>query len=72
MQHLRCRDSDIDHWERLSDRYEVPLVIDSAAGFGSRYPWGEELGARGACEVFSFHATKSLAIGEGGAVTTEF
>ena len=58
----------IDQWEDLAHRFGVALVIDSAPGFASRYPWGESLGARGDCEIFSFHATKTLAIGEGGAV----
>jgi dTDP-4-amino-4,6-dideoxygalactose transaminase len=57
-------------WESLAAQYEIPLVIDSAAGFASEYSWGELLGARGDCEVFSFHATKTLAIGEGGAVAS--
>ena len=44
-------------------------MIDSAPGFASEHPSGQRLGARGDCEVFSFHATKTAAIGEGGAVT---
>jgi dTDP-4-amino-4,6-dideoxygalactose transaminase len=57
-------------WEALTTELGIPLVVDSAAGFGSRYPDGTPLGARGDCEVFSFHATKVLAIGEGGGVLT--
>ena len=57
-------------WEELARRFGVGLVVDSAAGFAARYPWGEPLGARGDCEVFSFHATKTVAIGEGGAVAS--
>jgi len=60
----------IDAWETLATHYRVPLVIDSAAGFASEYSWGEPLGARGDCEIFSFHATKTMAIGEGGAVVS--
>jgi len=48
----------------------VPLIVDSAPGFGSRDEHGRLLGAQGDAEVFSFHATKPFAIGEGGAVTT--
>jgi dTDP-4-amino-4,6-dideoxygalactose transaminase len=59
----------IGGWEELASRHGLALVVDSAAGFGSRYPSGEPLGARGTCEVFSLHATKTLAIGEGGAVS---
>lgn len=57
-------------WEELAADHDVPLVIDSAAGFGSTYEDGEALGRRGSCEVFSFHATKVLAVGEGGAVAS--
>ena len=60
----------IAEWEDLAHAHSVPLVVDSAAGFGSRYPWGEPLGARGDCEVFSLHATKTLAVGEGGAIVS--
>ena len=60
--------ADIDAWESRAEQLGVPLIIDSAAGFGSRYPDDELLGNRGDCEVFSFHATKPFAIGEGGAV----
>ncbi|GAB3611524.1 DegT/DnrJ/EryC1/StrS family aminotransferase [Humibacter ginsengiterrae] len=61
---------EVDAWEALARRHGVPLIIDSAAGFGSRYPNGEKLGNRGTCEIFSFHATKPFAIGEGGAALT--
>ena len=64
----RTADPAIEQWETLAREHEVGLVIDSAPGFGSAYPSGELLGARGDCEIFSFHATKVVAIGEGGAV----
>lgn len=60
----------VDEWERLALDAGVPLIIDSAAGFGSRYPDGTHVGGRGDCEVFSFHATKPFAIGEGGALVS--
>jgi dTDP-4-amino-4,6-dideoxygalactose transaminase len=62
--------SAIAAWEGLAAHHGLPLVIDSAAGFGSLYPSGECLGSRGTCEVFSLHATKTMAVGEGGAVTS--
>jgi dTDP-4-amino-4,6-dideoxygalactose transaminase len=58
-------------WERTCGRAEVPLIVDSAAGFGSCDERDQRLGRQGDAEVFSFHATKPLAIGEGGAVFTE-
>ena len=60
----------IETWEALAHRFGIALVVDSAPGFASRYPSGESLGGRGDCEVFSFHATKTVAIGEGGAVAS--
>lgn len=61
---------DIDAWEALAAEWDLPVVIDSAAGFGSSYGDGECVGGRGACEIFSFHATKPFAVGEGGALVS--
>jgi dTDP-4-amino-4,6-dideoxygalactose transaminase len=55
-------------WEQSCSSAGVPLLVDSAAGFGSRDEHGRALGGQGDAEVFSFHATKPFAIGEGGAV----
>ena len=60
----------ISTWEEFARRHALPLIVDSAAGFGSFYPWNEPLGARGDCEVFSLHATKPLAVGEGGVLAS--
>lgn len=62
---------DIDAWEDLARSAGLSLVIDSAAGFGSVYADGRHVGTSGLCEVFSFHATKPFAIGEGGAVVSD-
>jgi dTDP-4-amino-4,6-dideoxygalactose transaminase len=57
-------------WERIADDCGIPLLVDSAAGFGSIDDDGRPLGRQGDAELFSFHATKPLAVGEGGLVTT--
>jgi dTDP-4-amino-4,6-dideoxygalactose transaminase len=57
-------------WEELAAEWDLPIVVDSAAGFGSAYADGRRVGGRGECEIFSFHATKLLAIGEGGALVS--
>jgi dTDP-4-amino-4,6-dideoxygalactose transaminase len=57
-------------WARCGDDAGVPIVVDSAAGFGACDENGTRLGRQGRAEVFSFHATKPFAIGEGGAVMT--
>jgi dTDP-4-amino-4,6-dideoxygalactose transaminase len=57
-------------WRDLCDAHAVPLLIDSAPGFGSRDANGRALGGLGDTEIFSFHATKPFSAGEGGVVTT--
>jgi dTDP-4-amino-4,6-dideoxygalactose transaminase len=60
----------ISAWEDLAAEWDVPIVLDSAAGFGSAYADGKRVGGRAACEIFSFHATKPFGIGEGGALVS--
>jgi dTDP-4-amino-4,6-dideoxygalactose transaminase len=57
-------------WEDAARAAGVPLLVDSAAGFGAVSDDGRVLSRQGDIEVFSFHATKPFAIGEGGLVTT--
>jgi dTDP-4-amino-4,6-dideoxygalactose transaminase len=57
-------------WQQAAARAGVPLLVDSAAGFGAIDERGERLGRQGDAEVFSFHATKPFGVGEGGLVTT--
>ena len=57
-------------WRAACERHGVPLIVDSAPGFGSVDEHGCPLGAAGDTEVFSFHATKPFACGEGGMVVT--
>jgi dTDP-4-amino-4,6-dideoxygalactose transaminase len=57
-------------WEATALEAGVPLLVDSAAGFGSMDEQGQRLGHQGQAEVFSFHATKPFAIGEGGLLAT--
>jgi dTDP-4-amino-4,6-dideoxygalactose transaminase len=60
-----------ERWERACRQAGIPLVVDSAAGFGAIADDGLPVGAQGDVEVVSFHATKPFAIGEGGAVFTK-
>jgi dTDP-4-amino-4,6-dideoxygalactose transaminase len=57
-------------WEQACRRTGVPLIVDSAAGFGAVAEDSVPIGAQGDIEVVSFHATKPFAIGEGGAIFT--
>ena len=61
-----CRD--VSRIESVARELGVPLVIDSAAAFGGTTDDGVAVGGAGDAEVFSFHATKVFAVGEGGAV----
>jgi dTDP-4-amino-4,6-dideoxygalactose transaminase len=57
-------------WSATAADAGVPVLVDSAAGFGARDADGAPLGALGDMEVFSLHATKPFAIGEGGLICT--
>jgi dTDP-4-amino-4,6-dideoxygalactose transaminase len=59
-----------DAWRAACERHGVPLLLDSAPGFGATDEGGIALGGQGDTEIFSFHATKPFAIGEGGVVVT--
>jgi dTDP-4-amino-4,6-dideoxygalactose transaminase len=52
---------DAEAWDRLAATQGVRVLVDAAGAFGS-----QRIGAH-ADVVFSFHATKSFGIGEGGA-----
>jgi dTDP-4-amino-4,6-dideoxygalactose transaminase len=57
-------------WADLAGQSGLPLLVDSAAGLGSINEAGSPLGGHGDAEVFSMHATKTFAVGEGGLITT--
>lgn len=57
-------------WRRACERHGVPLLIDSAPGFGAVDEDGRRVGSTGDTEIFSFHATKPFAVGEGGLVVS--
>ncbi|WP_136444159.1 DegT/DnrJ/EryC1/StrS family aminotransferase [Pacificoceanicola onchidii] len=59
---------DISAQKAVCRAHGVPLIVDAAAGLGapnSGHPFGSE---DGEIEVFSLHATKVFAIGEGGLI----
>ena len=62
--------AELRRWEALTRAAGVPLLIDSAAGLGARDDDGTLTGGGGDAEVFSLHATKPFAIGEGGLFCT--
>ena len=52
----------------LAQAHGVPLIVDSAAGLGGALSRTGHVGQQGDIEVFSLHATKVFAIGEGAAL----
>jgi dTDP-4-amino-4,6-dideoxygalactose transaminase len=67
--HLWGRAAPVDELQAIADEHGLRLMFDAAHAFGSTYK-GKSIGRFGACEVFSFHATKSFNTFEGGAITT--
>jgi dTDP-4-amino-4,6-dideoxygalactose transaminase len=67
--HLWGRAAPIEELQAIADEHGLKLIFDAAHAFGSTYK-GQTIGRFGACEVFSFHATKSFNTFEGGAITT--
>jgi len=60
---------DLAHYERLSRRHNVPVVVDAAASLGSQDAGGNGFGTGfGQPVVFSMHTTKAFATLEGGLV----
>ena len=67
--HLWGRAAPVDALRAIADEHGLKLMFDAAHAFGSSHG-GRSIGGFGACEVFSFHATKAFNTMEGGAVTT--
>jgi len=67
--HVWGRPCAVDALATIAERRGLHLLFDAAHAFGCA-SGGRMLGNFGAAEVFSFHATKFLNSGEGGAVAT--
>lgn len=67
--HVWGRPAPIDALQKIADDHGLKLMFDAAHAFGSSWQ-GQSIGSFGACEVFSFHATKAFNTMEGGAITT--
>lgn len=55
---------DTDAWDAFTKATGVPVVIDAAGAFGN------QTAGRTTSVVYSLHATKSLGVGEGGAIAS--
>jgi len=67
--HLWGRACDVDELQNIAERHRLKLLFDAAHAFGCSHQ-GRMIGSLGQAEVFSFHGTKFVNSGEGGAVVT--
>lgn len=67
--HLWGRPAPVRDLQAIADEHRLKLMFDASHGFGCGLN-GKLLGGFGACEVFSFHATKFFNTFEGGCVAT--
>jgi dTDP-4-amino-4,6-dideoxygalactose transaminase len=67
--HLWGRPCDTTAIEAVAERHNLKVFYDAAHAFGCSRN-GKMVGGFGACEVFSFHATKFINSFEGGAIVT--
>jgi len=58
---------DMEAFKRLSDMHNLFIVEDAAQALGSSYK-GQQAGSLGDLAAFSFHETKNVISGEGGAL----
>jgi dTDP-4-amino-4,6-dideoxygalactose transaminase len=68
--HLWGRPCPIGELQEIADSNGLALLFDAAHAFGCKYG-GRKIGCFGRAEVLSFHATKFINAGEGGAVVTD-
>ncbi|MFK7818069.1 MAG: DegT/DnrJ/EryC1/StrS family aminotransferase [Planctomycetaceae bacterium] len=67
--HLWGQPCDVRSLSEIAIQNDLRLMFDSSHAFGCSHE-GVQIGQFGDVEVFSFHATKFVAAGEGGAVVT--
>lgn len=58
---------DIEKVQGISKKYNIPIIEDAAQALGATYK-GKKLGTFGVLSCFSFHETKNIHCGEGGAL----
>jgi dTDP-4-amino-4,6-dideoxygalactose transaminase len=68
--HVWGKPCDVEALTEIASRHRLRLFFDAAHAFGCTYR-GQPLGGSGDVEIFSFHATKFVSSGEGGALVTD-
>ena len=57
-----------DKIKEISSKYSIPIMVDSAQSYGSKDSFNRSCGTLTELATFSFHETKNLTCGEGGAL----
>lgn len=60
---------DMDVILEIANKYHIPVIEDAAEAIGSEYK-GKVAGTLATLGTYSFHATKTITTGEGGAIVT--
>lgn len=68
--HIAGYPCNMDALKELSDKYGLAIIEDAAHAIGTKYK-GKKIGNFSDLTVFSFYATKNLAMGEGGIVVSK-
>ncbi len=67
--HMSGLPVDIEGFQRISQKYNIPILYDAAHAVFSEYN-GKKVGGYGIASCFSFYAIKNITTGDGGIVTT--
>jgi len=67
--HLYGNLCDLNTLLEIGEKYNIPIIEDSAQAIGSSY-FGRYAGSMGLFGTFSFHGTKTITCGEGGMFVT--
>ena len=67
--HLYGNLCELNQLIKISEKFNIPLIEDSAEAYGSYY-FNKHAGTFGTLGVFSFHGSKTISTGEGGIIVT--
>jgi pyridoxal phosphate-dependent aminotransferase EpsN len=62
---------DLNRLEKISNQYEIPLVVDSAESLGAEYLDGRKAGSGGDIAILSFNGNKIITTSGGGMIVTK-